>query len=163
MVIFVLLKWSFIIIMLMTGQKKIMWSIWMKFCTRVGSKIGTQTKKSPKKILLRSAAGSINGVYSLKWRLTDRYLRWGTPATGPGRGQSVQIEWISVWTALLEFPALLSVPHLLAREMGLVQITSLSPISMDLRPADEEIFFKFFNFLRKEEKGKYEIIVQYKC
>ena len=28
-----------------------------------------------------------NGVYSLKWRLTDRYLRWGTLADPrPGRG-----------------------------------------------------------------------------
>ena len=36
-----------------------------------------------------------NGVHSLKWRLTDRYLRWGgtrTPAAGLGRGRSVQIE-----------------------------------------------------------------------
>ena len=31
-----------------------------------------------------------NGVYSLKWRLTDRYLRWGTLA-GPGRRRSVQL------------------------------------------------------------------------
>ena len=61
-----------------------------------------------------------NGVYSLKWWLTDRYLRWGdtrTPAAGPGRGRSVQIEWISAWTAHLGFPALLSVPHLLSREI----------------------------------------------
>ena len=27
------------------GQQKIMWGIWMKYCTRVGSKMGTQTKK----------------------------------------------------------------------------------------------------------------------
>ena len=27
------------------GQSKIMWGIWMKYCTRVGSKMGTQTKK----------------------------------------------------------------------------------------------------------------------
>ena len=27
------------------GQQKIMWGIWMKHCTRVGSKMGTQTKK----------------------------------------------------------------------------------------------------------------------
>ena len=40
-----------------------------------------------------------------------------TPTAGPGRGWSVQIEWISVWTAHLGFPALLSVPHLLAREI----------------------------------------------
>ena len=32
-----------------------------------------------------------NGVYSLKWRLTDRYLRWGTLADPrPGRGHSDQ-------------------------------------------------------------------------
>ena len=31
--------------MLITGNKKNMWGIWMKYCTRVGSKIGTQTKK----------------------------------------------------------------------------------------------------------------------
>ena len=31
--------------MLITGNKKIMWSIWMKYCTRVGSIMGTQTKK----------------------------------------------------------------------------------------------------------------------
>ena len=53
-----------------------------------------------------------NGVYSLKWRLTDRYLRWGTLA-GPGRRRSVQIEWLSAGTAHLGFPALLlSVPPL---------------------------------------------------
>ena len=34
------------------GQQKIMWGIWMKYCTRVESKIGTQTKKSPKNILV---------------------------------------------------------------------------------------------------------------
>ena len=32
-----------------------------------------------------------NGVYSLKWRLTDRYLRWGTLADPrPGRGHADQ-------------------------------------------------------------------------
>ena len=32
-----------------------------------------------------------NGVYSLKWRLTDRYLRWGTLADPrPGRGHGYQ-------------------------------------------------------------------------
>ena len=40
-----------------------------------------------------------------------------TPAAGPGRGRAVQIEWISAWTAHLGFPALLSVPHLLVREI----------------------------------------------
>ena len=30
---------------------------------------------------------SVNGVYSLKWRLTDRYLRWGTLA-GPRPGRA---------------------------------------------------------------------------
>ena len=39
------------------------------------------------------------------------------PAAGPGRGQSVQIEWISAGTAHLGFPALWSVPHLLSREI----------------------------------------------
>ena len=34
------------------GQQKVMWGIWMKYCTRVGSKIGTQAKKSPKNILV---------------------------------------------------------------------------------------------------------------
>ena len=33
------------------------------------------------------APGSQNGVYSLKWRLTDRYLRWGTLA-GPRPGRA---------------------------------------------------------------------------
>ena len=33
----------------------------------------------------------INGVYSLKWRLTDRYLRWGTLAgPRPGRADADQ-------------------------------------------------------------------------
>ena len=32
--------------------KKIMWGIWMKFCTWVGSKMGTQTKNSRKKHLV---------------------------------------------------------------------------------------------------------------
>ena len=32
-----------------------------------------------------------NGVYSLKWRLTDRYLRWGTLAgPRPGRADADQ-------------------------------------------------------------------------
>ena len=32
-----------------------------------------------------------NGVYSLKWRLNDRYLRWGTLADPrPGRGHGDQ-------------------------------------------------------------------------
>ena len=32
-----------------------------------------------------------NGIYSLKWRLTDRYLRWGTLADPrPGRGHADQ-------------------------------------------------------------------------
>ena len=34
------------------GQQKIMWGIWMKYCTRVGSKIGTQTKNRRKTILV---------------------------------------------------------------------------------------------------------------
>ena len=33
----------------------------------------------------------MNGVYSLKWRLTDRYLRWGTLAhPRPGRAEAYQ-------------------------------------------------------------------------
>ena len=39
------------------------------------------------------------------------------PAAGPGRGRSVQIEWISAGSAHLGFPALWSVPHLLSREI----------------------------------------------
>ena len=39
------------------------------------------------------------------------------PAAGLGSWRSVQIEWISAWTAHLGFPALLSVPHLLARKI----------------------------------------------
>ena len=58
-----------------------------------------------------------NGVYSLKWRLTDRYLRWGTLADPPRSRRSVQIEWISAETAHLGFPVLWSVPHLLSREI----------------------------------------------
>ena len=57
-----------------------------------------------------------NGVYSLKWRLTDRYLRWGTLA-GPRPGQADADQWLSAGTAHLGFPALLSVPHLLSREI----------------------------------------------
>ena len=38
-------------------------------------------------------------------------------AAGPGRRRSVQIEWLSTGTAHLGFPALLSVPHLLSREI----------------------------------------------
>ena len=45
---FFLLKSSFYH-MLITGSKKNMWGICTKYCTRVGSKIGTQTKKSSKK------------------------------------------------------------------------------------------------------------------
>ena len=39
------------------------------------------------------------------------------PVAGPGRGRSVQIEWISAGTAHLGFPTLWSVPHLLSREI----------------------------------------------
>ena len=39
------------------------------------------------------------------------------PAAGPVSRWSVQIEWISAWTANRGFSALLSVPHLLAREI----------------------------------------------
>ena len=65
-------------------------------------------------------------ICTLQWRL---FIKMATdwqvsevgdtciPAAGPGRGQSVQIEWISAWTAHLGFPALLSVPHLFAREI----------------------------------------------
>ena len=38
-------------------------------------------------------------------------------AAGPGRRRSVKIEWLSAGTAHLGFPALLSVPHLLSREI----------------------------------------------
>ena len=38
-----------------------------------------------------------------------------TPTARPGRGRSLQIEWISAGAAHLGFPVLLSVPHLLAR------------------------------------------------
>ena len=39
-----------------------------------------------------------------------------TPAAKSGRGRSVQIEKYPAWTVHLGFPALLSVPHLFARE-----------------------------------------------
>ena len=39
------------------------------------------------------------------------------PAAGPRSRRSVQIEWISAGTAHLGFAALLSVPHLLSREI----------------------------------------------
>ena len=64
--------------------------------------------------------------FQLEWRLFIKMATdWQvsevgdtrTPAAGPGRGRAVQIEWISAWTAHLGFPALLSVPHLLAREI----------------------------------------------
>ena len=48
------------------GQKKMMWGIWMKYCTRVGSKIGTQTKKSPKKhpcFSLQTAKSAMNWCF----------------------------------------------------------------------------------------------------
>ena len=53
---------------------------------------------------------------ALKWRLTDRYLRWGTLA-GPRPGRADADQWLSAGTAHLGFPALLSVPHLLSREI----------------------------------------------
>ena len=39
------------------------------------------------------------------------------PAAGSRSCRSVQIEWISAWSAHLGFPVLLSVPHLLAHEI----------------------------------------------
>ena len=47
-------------------QQKLMWGIWMKYCTRVGSKIGTQTKKSPKKhpcFSLQTAKSAMNWCF----------------------------------------------------------------------------------------------------
>ena len=66
------------------------------------------------------ALGRLNGVYSLKWRLTDRYLMWGTLAyPRPGHGdQCKSSEFLSAGTAHRRFPALLSVPPpLLSREI----------------------------------------------
>ena len=65
-------------------------------------------------------------TYRIKWHLFIKMATdWQasevgdtcTPAAEPGRGRSVQIKWISAWTAHLGFPALLSVSHLLAREI----------------------------------------------
>ena len=42
------------------------------------------------------------------------------PAAEPGRGRSVQMEWISAGTAHLGFPALLSVPHLLSCKIMMI-------------------------------------------
>ena len=65
-------------------------------------------------------------LVQLKWRL---FIKMATdwqvsevgdtcrPAAGPGSRRSLQIEWISAETAHLGFPALLSVPHLLSREI----------------------------------------------
>ena len=64
--------------------------------------------------------GAVNGVYSLKWRLTDMYLRWGTLADSrPGWCHADQCKSSEFLHELrnLGFPALLSVPHLLAREI----------------------------------------------
>ena len=47
---FFLLKSSYIICWLQA--QKIMWGIWMKYCTRVGSNMGTQTKKAAEKTSL---------------------------------------------------------------------------------------------------------------
>ena len=53
---------------------------------------------------------------STDWQVSEvRDTR--TPAAGPGRGQSVQIEWSSAGAAHLRFPVLLSVLRLLAREI----------------------------------------------
>ena len=55
------------------------------------------------------------------------------PAAGPGRGRSVQIEWISAGTAHLGFPALWSAPHLLSREIKMNRPHSiLIPFSLAL-------------------------------
>ena len=66
------------------------------------------------------------GMECWKWRL---FIKMATdwqvsevgdtcrPAAGLESHRSVQIEWISAWTAQLVFPALLSVPHLLSREI----------------------------------------------
>ena len=62
----------------------------------------------------------LNGVYSLKWRLTDKYLRWGTLAgPRPGRADADQCKSSDFLQEMRisGFPALLSVPHLLSREI----------------------------------------------
>ena len=73
--------------------------------------------------------------FSEIWALTLQAKQWGLfikmatdwqvsevgdtcrAAARPGRRRSVQIEWLSAGTAHLGFPALLSVPHLLSREI----------------------------------------------
>ena len=68
----------------------------------------------------RRTKAVINGVYSLKWRLTDRYLRWGTlahPRLGRVEADQCKSSELPAWTAHLGFPALLGVPHLFAREI----------------------------------------------
>ena len=59
-----------------------------------------------------------NGVYSLKWRLTDRYLRWGTlSGPRPGRADANQCKSSDfLRNCASRVSALLSVPHLLSRE-----------------------------------------------
>ena len=45
------------------GQQNIMWGIWMKYCTRVGTKMGTQTKKYPKKTSLFFSSLAKSAMY----------------------------------------------------------------------------------------------------
>ena len=61
-----------------------------------------------------------NGVYSLKWRLTDRYLRWGTLADPrPGRADTDHCKTSDFLqeVRVSGFPAVFSVPHLLSRKI----------------------------------------------
>ena len=50
-----------------------------------------------------------------------------TPAAGPGWGQSVQIEWISAWTAHLEFPALQGVLTCLRAKLLWIDAINFGP------------------------------------
>ena len=62
------------------------------------------------------------------------------PSPRPGSRRSVQIEWISAGTAHLGVPALLSVPHLLSREIKMNRrhsgLNLLNPLDVLLRHGD---------------------------
>ena len=87
------------------------------------------TRKTTGRNRGRSHSGAWRGLktkWDLKWGL---FIKMATDwqvsevgdtcraAAGPGQRRSVQIEWFSAGTAHLGFPALLSVPHLLSREI----------------------------------------------
>ena len=93
-------------------------------------------KQDPRTDLRMIFSRQTNGVYSFKWRLTDRYLRWGTladPRPGRGHGDKCKSSEFLRELRISGFPRFWEhVHHLLSRE-----------IMMNRRHCSERAFYYF--------------------